>query len=838
MVLIQHLDSLLQYLVFTRADGTWAAPLDPGDYNLEYHVLTPGHYELPTAGQSTFTLGAGQNLTLNGTAESVATSRTLQGRAVDTAGNPLRGVILSARQERVREALCQTDEGGYFTLQLDPGVWTLQASGLSLSSLGLMALKSGAAPSYNLQDGNQTGVNAVLAVPITSMITGTVTTADKRNLSGLSLTLENSIYEAEFQVGANGNFVFTSVAGAAEVYLSEDDCARLGVILPEESPILTFPASGQTSVGTTSLETGTLRITGRFIDLQGQPVEGMTVVAKGWGQTSDNQVLEARTRGGGYFSGWVKANQNYTLSQYGPKERTPTHIFSPIPLPSRGPGTNALGDVVCFPLDEMLEVTPVHGADGSALSGDLLQRALRPSLWVTVDFQEDRGVLWGLRELIKNGAADALRLNDTNTLAQIAEVCRSQHIRDFFSSNSSANTFTVTLPGNVSASLSRSNWFNQYEQWGWTNETINLPIALQMSIPSHDGVYRLPATRLLQGHPAVENAGLLHGFSYDGDQAVRNGVLGQWQSWSDNSTNTQINYSIRQVGANTIRVQYLSANGTPIPFRWLGYGIYEYGDPNAWGYRGVEYSGGAETDANGYVNLPAYQSWNDWMVTDWGKSPQPEGGIRVVAATNQLVLRQYSTKTISGLGATTVAPGGTLRVNGSNLDQAGASWQGRVKLVPASENMNSPGQGIDLPILSRSQSFMNVGIPGYLPNGQYRIRMDNSPAYLYSPSFTVSGGRTVNVSKLGSERLSFSSAHLVAGYGIWNPQLVLSNVATTSLVQMNNVNATDASTVLAEKYEWQNEIPAGTYGVWLRVQGLKTNWETFDVGPFGTLNWP
>jgi hypothetical protein len=72
VVLIEHLDSLLQYLVFTRADGTWAAQLDPGDYNLEYHVLTPGYYELPTAGQSTFTLGAGQNLTLNGTAQVLA----------------------------------------------------------------------------------------------------------------------------------------------------------------------------------------------------------------------------------------------------------------------------------------------------------------------------------------------------------------------------------------------------------------------------------------------------------------------------------------------------------------------------------------------------------------------------------------------------------------------------------------------------------------------------------------------------------------------------------------------------------------------------------------------
>ena len=78
----------------------------------------------------------------------------------------------------------------------------------------------------------------------------------------------------------------------------------------------------------------------------------------------------------------------------------------------------------------------------------------------------------------------------------------------------------------------------------------------------------------------------------------------------------------------------------------------------------------------------------------------------------------------------------------------------------------------------------------------------------------------------------------MAGYGVWNPQLVLSNVATATLVQMNNRNAADASTVIAEMYDWQNEIPAGTYGVWLRVSGLRTNWETVDLGPFGTLNWP
>jgi hypothetical protein len=91
---------------------------------------------------------------------------------------------------------------------------------------------------------------------------------------------------------------------------------------------------------------------------------------------------------------------------------------------------------------------------------------------------------------------------------------------------------------------------------------------------------------------------------------------------------------------------------------------------------------------------------------------------------------------------------------------------------------------------------------------------------------------------LGSEQISFSSANMVAGYGVWNPQLVLSNVATTSLVQMNNRSAANATTVIAEKYDWQNEIPAGTYGVWLRVQGLRTNWETVELGPFGTLNWP
>ena len=178
-----------------------------------------------------------------------------------------------------------------------------------------------------------------------------------------------------------------------------------------------------------------------------------------------------------------------------------------------------------------------------------------------------------------------------------------------------------------------------------------------------------------------------------------------------------------------------------------------------------------------------------------------------------------------------------MRINGSNLDQTGASWQGRVELVPEIDN---PGrQGIQLPILSRTQNSIDVGIPGYLPNGRYKIRIDKSgPSYLYSSTFTVSGTRSVNFSKLDSEQISFSSANLVAGYGVWNPQLVLSNVATATLVQMNNRNAADASTVIAEMYDWQNEIPAGTYGVWLRVSGLRTNWETVDLGPFGTLNWP
>jgi len=835
VVVLQRLDTVTRYVVLTRPNGTWSAPLDPGDYSLEYHVLTPGNYDAPTAGQSTFTLAAGQNLTLDGTAEKVAISRILQGMAVDTTGNPLRGVILSARQGRSREALCFTDINGNFTLQLDPGIWTLQASGLSMGSLGLVARGSAQIPSYDLGASNQTGVNAVLAMPISSMVTGTLTTSDRRNLKGLSLSLDTDAFQADYQIEAGGKFFLGSLAGSQRVYLGSEDCSRLGVIAPEEDPEVNFPASGLKDIGSFTLDVGTLKVTARFVDLNAQPVTGMTIRLRRWGQRSGNTVAESQTRGGGYFAAWVKANENYSLTQYGPRERTPTHIFLPIPVLSQGPGTNALGDVLCYPLDEVVRVTPVNGADRSALTGNLLLRALAPTMWVTGDFIEDRGVLWGVRELVKNGKADPLRRNDTNTLSQIREVCGSQVIWGFFNSNNAVTNFPVALPGGVNTSISRSDW-NSVSDWNSTNEAINLPLALELSVSSQNGAYYIPVSRKLQENPAAEQ-GLFFGFNYDGSEATRSQIMGEYNTWG---TNNEVAHLIREVSTNrTIRVQYLNASGAPIPYRWVSYGIFDYNDLNRWDSHGVEYSGGAETDANGFVNLPGYDSWMDWRVTDWAASPQPEGRVRVVGALNTLVLRQYTTKTITGLGASSVVPGGTLRVNGSNLDQAGASWLGRVKLVPESENPNSPGQGIDLPVLSQSQSFMEVGIPGYLPNGRYKIRMDNGPANLYSAAFSVTGTAALNFAKLGSGKISFSSSNLVAGYGLWSAQFMLSNQATEfGQFWFRNTGATDRNTIIAEKNPWQQEIPEGTYGVWLYVYGLNTNGVQTPLGPFGTLNWP
>ena len=841
VAVIQHMDSAVQYVVFTRTNGAWSAPLDPGDYTVSYHVLTPNNYEAPSAGESSFTLGAGQELTVNGLAQKVATPRLLQGRAVDTSGNPIRGTILSARQGRTLEMLGLSDENGNFSIRVEPGTWTLQLSGISVSSLGLSGFGPSLAPIFDLTSGDRIGITAVLATPVTSMITGTVVTKGGKNLQGLSLSLDTDDYQADFMLQAGGSFFITALGGNRKIDVSQEDCTRLGVIAPQENPVLTFPASGTTNLGSVTLDTGTLKITGRFVDLDGAPVEGMTVVANRWGQTSGNPVAESRTRGSGYFAAWVQTNQNYTLSQYGPRERTPTHIFFPVPLPSRGPGTNALGDVVCYPLDEFVSVTPVNGADGSTLSGDLRSRALAPNMWMTVDFNEDRGVLWGVRELVRNGRQDPLRVNDTNTLSQIREVCRSEVIRDFFSSNSAATNFSISLPGGVNTSIRKVDWNTIDEQINWnaTNEAINLPAALEISLPSQNGVFAIPITRKLTNHPAASWSGLSIGFNYDGGQAVRQRVLGQWNYWSDSDTNSQINHSVRDISTNRmIRVQYVTANGTPIPYRWLGYGIYEYGDPNRWGYKGMEYSGGDETDGNGFVNFPAYESWSDWRVTDWEGYPQPEGGVRVVGATNSLILRQYSTKTITGLGASTVAPGGTLRVNGSNLEQVGAGWIGRARIVPETETGANSGYGISLHILARTQNSFDVGIPAYLANGRYKIRLDNNP-YLYTPVFTVSGSRNVNVTKLDTDRISVSCPNLVAGYGFGSLTAVLSNQATSWTYQLQMASASGANAAVLEKSYWVGEIPSGNYQLWFSVSGFNGgNWmEQTSFGPFGDLSF-
>jgi hypothetical protein len=255
---------------------------------------------------------------------------------------------------------------------------------------------------------------------------------------------------------------------------------------------------------------------------------------------------------------------------------------------------------------------------------------------------------------------------------------------------------------------------------------------------------------------------------------------------------------------------------------------------NQWGYNGVEYSGGVETDSQGFANLPVYASWNDWRVADYAKLPFPEAGIRVASASNNLVLRQYKSPTITSLSASTIAPGSTMRINGSNLDQTGASWQGRVELVPEFDNPEV--QGINLPILSRAQNSIEVGIPGYLSNGRYKIRIGGSPN-LYSPVFNLNGFGSLSVAKLGEEKLSYFSTNLVAGYAV-QPNLVLSNQVTSSQYWMRNLTAINRNTVIVEKFDYVDALPPGSYGIWLGVSGLSTNWSQTILGPFGTLNWP
>ncbi len=270
-------------------------------------------------------------------------------------------------------------------------------------------------------------------------------------------------------------------------------------------------------------------------------------------------------------------------------------------------------------------------------------------------------------------------------------------------------------------------------------------------------------------------------FSYGGAEAVEVGLIGANQSEqiTDSAPGVvRTNYlSVRQVGQNaSFKVRYLNTSGQPVRAEWVGYGVWSWVDfhKDSAGNRrsGTFYTGGKETDDQGYVTLPAFASGNEWQITDWDlvSVGMPVAYAKPAGLNTPVSLRRKDGQlpTITGVTLQNPVPGGSVRVMGTHLDLVGPGYSA----VQLFEEAPWRTTGIPLPVLARGSNSLDVGIPAHVaPGTNYQIQlMSRSGQDFWSRSlppirsriFSISGELGLSWRRQG-ELLILEGAWLVAG---------------------------------------------------------------------------
>jgi len=252
-------------LVFADSGGHYVIYAPPGNYGLGafgYGVF---------ANPSSVTVNANQFLTNN--VGLIAGTITVSGAVTDSAsGTGIPSVFLVAQSTNKALAIGWTDASGNYSLQVTPGLWTLQPSQKSLAQVG-----------YVGPDRRQTNLTSAtminFAVPLaTALIYGTLQAAPSTPLPGIEVDAEQQAGKLGLQGRSfppDGAYALGVVAGTWDVGPSSDDPGLAGFAGVQSSTVTL--TNGQAQRLDFTVQSFTTHLRGRAVDNTGAAVANLSL---------------------------------------------------------------------------------------------------------------------------------------------------------------------------------------------------------------------------------------------------------------------------------------------------------------------------------------------------------------------------------------------------------------------------------------------------------------------------------------------------------------------------------------------------------------------------------
>ncbi|WP_226005885.1 carboxypeptidase regulatory-like domain-containing protein [Natrinema salinisoli] len=272
--------------VMTGDDGTYALELEPGEYALE--VSAEGYETV----SEDVTVDADATTTVDVTLEAV--DGTLEGTVTDMSGDAIADATVTVGDQQTT-----TDDNGTYSLDLEPGEYTLTASAESYED---------ASQTVSVEADATTTADVTLEpVPTDGTLEGTVTDTDGESIAGATVTAGDQ----QTTTDDNGTYSLDLEAGDYTLEVSAEgyEDASQNVSIEVES----------TTTADVTLEEATGAVEGTVTDADGEPVADATVTAGDETVTTDENGTYALELEPGEYTlavsveGYEDASQNVTV---------------------------------------------------------------------------------------------------------------------------------------------------------------------------------------------------------------------------------------------------------------------------------------------------------------------------------------------------------------------------------------------------------------------------------------------------------------------------------------------------------------------------------------------